>query len=818
MERPSEPAILALYDNEIHDLVPVAPPGSTIAPGSSLRVDQLGKIPSKKGPNGWVGFAGWPDAEISRQDIVRWVDNGAGFGLRTRNYPAIDCDVSNPRLAGELRSLLPRLLGAGPTPIRVGNPPKFVIACRTDAPFRKRKLTLTRADGTEAGAIELLGDRGHYVISGIHPKTGKPNTWHLGGRVGGVEVLAGFNAAQLPVLNEKVIEELLVPQITQWATSRGLSVNQRTRSAAARDVDQSSLRAPSIEKLREVMASVPNAPDVDRDEYLQVAAAVRAAAGPECETEGLEIFLDWSSKWEGGSDPEYDQRTFRSLTPPHSIGFGYLVSRARASGYDDTDDFTTLGDDVIVLDAVVAPPSEGERIAALIRIPDRAFMLEAATLEDGDLVTRWRALRAAAEAGDPLAGFFRTIVIPTASHAGVPADDPRRYAIVLDAKLQEKAAGKWGSLTPVERALLLRSAFALFANAGTLAQSIGDSPGLPLPLVAGARDDLVAGFIPSRSLAAIIGPAGQGKSFLGLELAARVAKTPATDELGFLESERFMGAEVQHGSVLYFASEGVNGWRARAEAWGRAHGTSEHLHLFGSVPPLTETGRALSFMLDAVEQVQRLGAPPLRLIVIDVLRAAISGEENSSEVMGAAMATAGVLTRMTGAAVVMIHHAGHADPERARGSSAFGAAMDFIGATAKRDNEITLTVTKNKDGEGGQQFRWHLDGNLLHEGGLASESSVEGMEAFARAAGVAIHSIAASGVSVSRTDLVAEMTAAQPALFGSAVNSSTARSRISRGINRAIESGWLVHAGNRFRIGENLLPLLEPSDLAGVGL
>ena len=307
-------------------------------------------------------------------------------------------------------------------------------------------------------------------------------------------------------------------------------------------------------------------------------------------------------------------------------------------------------------------------------------------MSDGELKSRWAAIRAAASANDPLKQYFYSTVIQHASLLRDP--DAERFQIVLDARLRDKdATGAWRGYSVDERRLLLRASHALFATQGALASSVTDSAGEPVPLTDVPRDDLVAGYIPSRSVVALIGASGQGKSFLALELAARVAKTPELDEMGFATAERFLDADVRHGTVMYFASEGVSGWRGRARAWMARYGRADHLHLFASVPPLTDLGRALPYMLDAVARIEHFDAPPVALIVIDVLRAAIHGDENSSDVMGAAMTTAGAISRMFNAAVLLVHHAPHSDPERARGSTAFGAAMDWIGAVTKRDDE-----------------------------------------------------------------------------------------------------------------------------------
>ena len=191
---------------------------------------------------------------------------------------------------------------------------------------------------------------------------------------------------------------------------------------------------------------------------------------------------------------------------------------------------------------------------------------------------------------------------------------------------------------PDDRGLLRRAAYALLANLAALTSRANDGSGDPLSHANVARDDLVRDLIPAKAVAALVGLPGQGKSFLAIELAARVAKHPREEEItGQPEPERFADREVQHGTVLYFTSEDADGVRRRIARWEAVNGPLPNLHLFGRVPPLSALNRAIPFVLEALDKSHAEGAPPLRLIVIDVVRAAVEGDENSSDIMGPAM-------------------------------------------------------------------------------------------------------------------------------------------------------------------------------------
>jgi hypothetical protein len=154
---------------------------------------------------------------------------------------------------------------------------------------------------------------------------------------------------------------------------------------------------------------------------------------------------------------------------------------------------------------------------------------------------------------------------------------------------------------------------------------------------------------------------------------------------------------------------------------------------------------------------------------------------------------------MSGATVLLVHHSALADAERGRGSSAFTAAQDFIGAVAQSDRGITLKATKNKRGPAGKILTWHLREGVLRPGSaLGATTSEESSDADAVVAARAIRLIARPDLGVSRRQLAAEMTEQKPDRFGERVNVKTAGSRLSRAIKAAVEHGWIARRRNEF--------------------
>jgi Bifunctional DNA primase/polymerase, N-terminal len=98
-----------------------------------------------------------------------------GVGLLTRNCPAVDLDVRDRELVRVLIDLAGEVLG--PSPFRVGAPPKALLAFSTDEPFDKisgRWFALPgdnwRADGYGPHRIEILCDGQQVVAYARHPR------------------------------------------------------------------------------------------------------------------------------------------------------------------------------------------------------------------------------------------------------------------------------------------------------------------------------------------------------------------------------------------------------------------------------------------------------------------------------------------------------------------------------------------------------------------------------------------------------------------------------------------------------------------------
>jgi putative DNA primase/helicase len=212
-------------------------------------------------------------------------------------------------------------------------------------------------------------------------------------------------------------------------------------------------------------------------------------------------------------------------------------------------------------------------------------------------------------------------------------------------------------------------------------------------------DWIIEDYIESDSLAQVFGDPGGGKSFVAIDIACCVATgTP------------WHGHEVRQGSVFYIAGEGHNGLARRFKAWEL--GNSIDL----SDAPIYKSHRAAQ-LYDATEaaivaqsireMIDECGSTP-SLIVIDTLARNMGGDENSTTDMNAFIQHLDAyLKEPYKCCVMVVHHSGTADKDRARGSSAMKGAIDSeykvqldtgsktIGFEARKMKDAEMPSSKN---------------------------------------------------------------------------------------------------------------------------
>jgi hypothetical protein len=201
---------------------------------------------------------------------------------------------------------------------------------------------------------------------------------------------------------------------------------------------------------------------------------------------------------------------------------------------------------------------------------------------------------------------------------------------------------------------------------------------------------LVKGYLLPASMILVFGASAAGKSLVALSWAVSVSC-----------DLDWCGRKVTPGPVVYLAGEGHFGISRRLKALAlhlecEAKLRDAPLFVSSRGAALTDTA-ALEGVADEIDGIAEEAGTPA-LIVIDTLHRNFgSGDENSAADMGAFIAAGDFLReRYQGATVLIVHHSGHGEKGRARGSSSLRAAVDIEFALEHDEGTGTRTLTPGK--------------------------------------------------------------------------------------------------------------------------
>ena len=203
-----------------------------------------------------------------------------------------------------------------------------------------------------------------------------------------------------------------------------------------------------------------------------------------------------------------------------------------------------------------------------------------------------------------------------------------------------------------------------------------------------APDWLVQDYLETDSLAVAFGDPASGKSFMGIGIGCCIAT-----ELNFY------GLPTKHGPVIYIAGEARNGIARRLKVWEIRNSTdlsTAPLYLSNGPTALCDP-ESSDQILTAVDQAD---VHP-HLVVIDTLARNFGpGDENSTKDMTAAIQAMDAIRTRYRCTVLMIHHTGHGEKNRARGAMALKGALDSEYRLDKdEDGIVRLTPVKMKEAE-----------------------------------------------------------------------------------------------------------------------
>lgn len=202
----------------------------------------------------------------------------------------------------------------------------------------------------------------------------------------------------------------------------------------------------------------------------------------------------------------------------------------------------------------------------------------------------------------------------------------------------------------------------------------------------------IEGVIHTGACCVVFGPSRAGKSFIGRDWALAVA-----------HGYPWAGHPTQQGPVLYIAAEGGDGLGDRFRAWFNFNDGDDDapLEILEDRPDLVaalaegDLGRVVATVR---EFVMRWGALPA-VIFIDTLAKCFGiGDENSARDMGRFVANCETLSRISGTAVVVIHHSGKDASKGPRGSGALHAGFIATFEVRRQGQQVVVSGQKQKDG------------------------------------------------------------------------------------------------------------------------
>lgn len=236
------------------------------------------------------------------------------------------------------------------------------------------------------------------------------------------------------------------------------------------------------------------------------------------------------------------------------------------------------------------------------------------------------------------------------------------------------------------------------------------------------RNWLIEGIVPGNALGGMIAPPEWFKSAIATDMTVSITT-----------AQPWHGFKVKAGPVLILAGEGHEGYGRRLKAIAEHRG----INLTGAPLYVSRSGISLLNAEDLVllkmkfEKVFNLRGMYPKLLVIDTLaRNFGAGDENSAADMGKFIDNLDSLRRKYGCTVIVVHHTGHANANRARGSSSFRAALDFEISIERKGDQAVVKCSKSKDAEKfapiafqkkAVKLRWKIEGKTVRGSSFVME-------------------------------------------------------------------------------------------------
>jgi hypothetical protein len=213
---------------------------------------------------------------------------------------------------------------------------------------------------------------------------------------------------------------------------------------------------------------------------------------------------------------------------------------------------------------------------------------------------------------------------------------------------------------------------------------------------------IIHNFINEGAFVQIFGEPEAGKSFVAIDWGLCIAS-----------GRDWAGHRIfSPGPVIYIAGEGTKDFNKRIKAWvkenGGASGKDLPFYRFNHATALLDEEK----LIEAGKLIEAVTTKhgKVSAVVIDTLNRNFGGgDENSTKDMTAAVSAIDKIIRKFGCAVIVVHHTGHGDKTRSRGSGVLHAANDFDYKVERRGQYATVSCTKAKDFERPMEVSFRME-------------------------------------------------------------------------------------------------------------
>jgi len=208
-----------------------------------------------------------------------------------------------------------------------------------------------------------------------------------------------------------------------------------------------------------------------------------------------------------------------------------------------------------------------------------------------------------------------------------------------------------------------------------------------------APEWIIRGFMQKRESTQVFGDPASGKSLIILDMAVAVSNgTP------------WLGNHTKKLTVLYLAGEGSQGIRRRLKAIELNTGANINDILISDRPAMLMSEESTLEVAEAIKGIDG----DVWLIADTLHRNFGDGDENAAKDFGKMMSNVDQHIIPLGATFSFVHHSGHGDKTRGRGSSAIHASIDSEFKVEKTEDTIVISCTKMKDAPKPKDARFDL--------------------------------------------------------------------------------------------------------------